>query len=152
MTGEDNNGNKFVERLTKVITANLKNDQFRVDELAREMGMSRSFIHRQLKKLTSQSVSHFIRTVRLEKAMEMLLETNDSASEIAFKVGFSSPAYFSWCFHEYYRFPSGEARKRHFSAGKEEEKSTHTKVSEPDTKVANKAESPNSLKPSKNVL
>jgi hypothetical protein len=81
--------------------------------------------------------------------MELILETELNASEIAFRVGISSPAYFSKCFHEYYGFPPGEARKRHFSAGKEEEKTTPTKVSEPDTKVANKAESPNSLKPSK---
>lgn len=112
MTGENSNGNKFVERLTEVITANLTNDQFRVEELAREMGMSRSFIHRQLKKLTSQSVSHFIRKIRLDKAMEMLRETDDSASEVAFKVGFGSPAYFNHCFHQRFGFPPGEAKKR----------------------------------------
>ncbi|MBW6537584.1 MAG: helix-turn-helix domain-containing protein [Mariniphaga sp.] len=112
MTGATHNGNDFISRLTEIVEANFRNEQFGVNELAREMGMSRSFIHRHLKKLTSQSISHFIRNVRLDKAMEILRETNDSASEVAFKVGFSSPSYFNHCFHERFGFPPGEAKKR----------------------------------------
>ena len=109
MTGTAFDGDRFLNRLTEVITANLTNDQFGVAELAREMGMSRSYIHRHLKILTSQSISHFIRDVRLDKAMEILKETDVSVSEVAFKVGFGSPAYFNHCFHERFGFPPGEA-------------------------------------------
>jgi len=112
MTGATHNGNDFISRLREIVEANLQNEQFGVTELVREMGMSHSFIHRHLKKHTNQSVSHFIRRVRLEKAMEMLLKSNESASEIAFQVGFGSPAYFNHCFHEHFGFPPGEARKR----------------------------------------
>lgn len=102
----------FLKDLTRIIETNLKNEQFGVSELAREMGMSRSHIHRQLKTINDQSVSKFIRIVRLEKAMEMLRQSNDSVSEIAYKVGFGSPAYFNHCFHEYFGYPPGEAKKK----------------------------------------
>jgi len=112
MTGATHNGNDFFNRLREIVEANFHNEQFGVTELAREIGMSRSYIHRHIKKQTNQSVSHFIRTVRLEKAMEMLLDSDESASEIAFRVGFGSPAYFNHCFHDHFGFPPGEARKR----------------------------------------
>ncbi len=114
MTGATNNGQDFISRLREIVEANFHNEQFGVTELVRKMGMSRSFIHRHLKKLTNQSISHFIRNVRLDKGMEMLRETGDSASEVAFKVGFGSPAYFNHCFHERFGFPPGEVKKRFF--------------------------------------
>lgn len=112
MTGATNNGLDFIGRLRKIVESNFQNEQFGVSELAREIGMSRSFIHRHIKKQTNQSISYFIRKVRLEKALEMLLQTDEPASEIAFRVGFGSPAYFNHCFHEHFGFPPGEARKR----------------------------------------
>jgi TolB-like protein/AraC-like DNA-binding protein len=102
----------FIKRLTEVIEANLQNHQFGVDDLASEMGVSRSYLHRHLKRLGNQTISQFIRSVRLEKAREMLLNEDIPASDIAYRVGFSSPAYFSHCFHEEYGFPPGEMRKR----------------------------------------
>ena len=104
--------NDFLNKLTEITEANLRNEQFGVSELAREMRMSRSHIHRCLKALTNQSISQFIRTIRLEKAMGMLREKNISAAEIAYNVGFSSPAYFSRCFHNHYGYSPGEVKKR----------------------------------------
>ncbi len=103
---------QFIKKLTGIIEENLENGQFGVSELAGEMGMSRSYIHRRLKSINNQSISKFIRIVRLEKAMELLRQSNDSASEIAYKVGFGSPAYFNHCFHEHFGFPPGEAKKK----------------------------------------
>jgi len=105
----------FLNRITKITEANLKNDQFGVSKLAMELGMSRSYVHRRLKALTNQSVSQFICTVRLKRAMEMLLQKEASAAEISYEVGFSSPTYFSRCFHEYYGFPPGEVKKMNIS-------------------------------------
>jgi TolB-like protein/AraC-like DNA-binding protein len=119
------NRNQFIERLTQIITANLSNDQFGITELAREMNRSHSYLHRHLKEITGQSISQFIRTVRLEKAREMLLETDDSASEIAYKVGFGSPSYFNHCFHEQFGFPPGEVKKR---LNDQEEKPFESKI------------------------
>ena len=103
---------KFIIILTSIVEANLGNEQFGVSQLAREIGMSRSYIHRRLKSISNQSISHFIRTVRLERAMEMLQQKEASAAEISYEVGFSSPAYFNHCFHKHFGFPPGEVKKR----------------------------------------
>jgi TolB-like protein/AraC-like DNA-binding protein len=101
----------FVERLTDIILSNLGNEQFGVQQLSREMGMSHTTIHRRLRSCTNLSVSQFIREVRLQKAYEMLRQNLGSVSEISYSVGFGSPSYFNKCFHEYYGYPPGEARK-----------------------------------------
>ena len=93
--------------------------------------MSRSNVHRRLKNLTNHSVSHFIRTVRLEKALEILKQKEASAAEIAYNVGFSSPAYFSHCFHKHYGFPPGEVKKRLLPEDREE-----TELAEEDAKAS----------------
>ena len=115
----------FLRRLRKIIEHNMHNDQFGVSELAQELGKSRSYIHRQLKSYTKQSVSQFIRTIRLEKAMTLLKKDELSAAEIAYKVGFSSPTYFNHCFHEFYGFPPGEVKKRFSDEGIEKEDLVH---------------------------
>lgn len=102
----------FIGRLVQIVQTNIQNENFDVDELAREAGMSRSSIHRRLKRITNMNASHFIREIRLKKALEMLRHDLSTAAEVAYKVGFGSPAYFTKCFHEYYGFPPGEVRKR----------------------------------------
>ncbi len=105
-------GEDFLNRLTEITEENLTNERFGVSELAREMGMSRSNLHRKVKSATKTSVSQFIRQVRLNQAMELLRQTSSTASEVAYKVGFGSVTYFTKCFHDYYGFPPGEVGKR----------------------------------------
>jgi TolB-like protein/AraC-like DNA-binding protein len=102
----------FIRKLTEVVLANLSEENFNVSMLANKTGMSRSVIHRRLKTLKDQNVSQFIREIRLRKAMEMLQHNLGTASEVAYKVGFSSPTYFNKCFHEYFGYPPGEVKKR----------------------------------------
>ncbi len=101
----------FIRRLTEIVNEHIDNEHFGAGELSMAAGMSRSHIHRRLKSIKNQSVSHFIRQIRLEKAMIMLRESDATVSEIAYQVGYSSPAYFNRCFHEYYGYPPGEIRK-----------------------------------------
>jgi AraC-like DNA-binding protein len=101
----------FLKRLTEITEANLTNNQFGVSELAREMGKSRSNIHIRLKALTGESVSQFIRRIRLEKGLELLRQDKLTAAEIAYEVGFGSPSYFTKCFHDHYGYPPGEYSK-----------------------------------------
>ncbi|MDF1559107.1 MAG: helix-turn-helix domain-containing protein [Bacteroidales bacterium] len=112
MTGPLTSDQLFIRRLREIVEANLSRETFDVEELAREAKMSRSAIHRRLSNLGKQNASHFIREIRLQKAREMLREGSITASEVAYRVGFGSPAYFSKCFHEYYGYPPGEERKR----------------------------------------
>jgi AraC-like DNA-binding protein/tetratricopeptide (TPR) repeat protein len=103
---------EFIRKLFEIIHQNLENEKFDVVELTRESGLNRSQLHRRIKAITGQNISQFIRGVRLEKAMEMLQQNWSTASEVSYKVGFSSPTYFSKCFREQFGYPPGEVRKR----------------------------------------
>ncbi len=102
----------FLNKVIEVIEANLANDKFGAAELSRELGMSHSNINRKLRSIQKKTISQLIQEIRLQHAMEMLQEKVATASEIAFRVGFSSPAYFNKCFHDYYGYPPGEVKKR----------------------------------------
>ena len=102
----------FLDSLYKTIEDNLLNEQFGVEELAREIGISRSQLHRQLNALTGQSTSQLIREYRLNKARELLENERATAAEVAYQVGFGSPSYFNTCFHEYFGYPPGEVKIR----------------------------------------
>jgi TolB-like protein/AraC-like DNA-binding protein len=117
----------FIRKLTDIVLANLQNEKFGVNELAREASISRFTINRRLKSVLNQDTGHFIRGIRLKRAMEMLQDNEGTVAEIAFRVGFSSPAYFNRCFHEYYGFPPGEVKKRR-SAGAEEDQADQQNI------------------------
>ena len=108
----------FLEKLTKIVEENLANEQFGVQELAHKAGVSRSQIHRKLHELTNQSTTQFIREIRLEHAKKMLQTKEATVSEIAYRVGFSSPTYFNTCFNDYFGYTPGEARQ---TTGEEKE-------------------------------
>jgi len=100
---------KFLKKLIDIIDINLENEQFGVSELASEIGLSRSQLHRKLQDINGKSTSQFIREYRLQRAMEMLKGNQFTASEISYRVGFSSPSYFNKCFHNLYGYPPGKA-------------------------------------------
>jgi TolB-like protein/AraC-like DNA-binding protein len=102
----------FIKKLKEIVFANLADENFDVEKLAKLAGMSRSSIHRKLRSLRNRNVSQFIREIRLQCAMEMLQHNIGTSSEIAYKVGFGSPTYFNKCFHEFFGYPPGEVKKR----------------------------------------
>jgi len=102
----------LLKRLMKDIDDNLVNDQFGVEDLSRNMGMSRSQLHRKLTLATGKSVSQFIREYRLEKGMELMKVGSLTAAEVSELIGFGSPTYFNKCFTDYYGFPPGEVKNR----------------------------------------
>ena len=97
----------FLQKLAEVAEAHYTHENFGVSELAAQMGMSRSNLHRKVKTLTNKSVSRFISEIRLKKALELLKEKAGNVSEVAYKVGFGSVTYFSKCFHDFYGFAPG---------------------------------------------
>lgn len=112
MTDANSSAKSFIEEAEAIILDQLENEDFGVSELAEAMHMSRSNLLRKIKKSTNTSASQFIRQVRLNKAMELLGETQLTASEVSFQVGFASTSYFTKCFREYYGYPPGEVRKQ----------------------------------------
>lgn len=101
----------FLQKLTKIVLDNLQNEQFGVNELANIVGISRSRLHRKLTSIKKQSVSQFIREIRLQEAYRMLKKEEITASEVAYKVGFNNPSYFNKCFHDNFGFTPGEVKK-----------------------------------------
>lgn len=102
---------KFLLRVRTVVERNLSNDQFSVEELANDVGLSRAQLHRKLIALTGNSASRYVRNFRLEHAMELLKKNVGTVSEVAYRVGFSSPAYFTKCFTEDFGMPPSQVRK-----------------------------------------
>ena len=78
------------------------NPEMSVDVLAGRMGLERSQFYRKIKSLTNYSPVELIRKIRLQKAHQLLVSTEKSVSEIAYEVGFSTPAYFTKCYREAY--------------------------------------------------
>lgn len=110
MEANSREGDIFLEKLKTFIEENLLNDQFSVEELAKDIGMSRSQLHRKLILFTGKSVSQFVREYRLQRGMELLKGGELTAAEVADRVGFGSATYFNKCFNEYYGFPPGAAK------------------------------------------
>ncbi|KAA3662024.1 MAG: response regulator [Calditrichaeota bacterium] len=94
---------KFIDRVIETIDNNLHNSELNVDSLGKELGLTRVHLYRKIKNLTGHTPSEFIRLVKLKKATEIMRNTELSVAEIAFKVGFETPSYFTKCFREHYK-------------------------------------------------
>lgn len=112
--------NPLIRKIHTEVEANLRNQQFGVEMLAENLGISRSQLHRKLKQVTGKSANQYIREYRLTRAMHLLQTEDMPVSEVSEAVGFGSPSYFSACFADHFGYPPGEVRKR---AGEMEEAS-----------------------------
>ncbi|QIA09452.1 helix-turn-helix domain-containing protein [Draconibacterium halophilum] len=102
----------FIQNLTLIVQENLQNEDFGPEQLVEIIGKSHSTIHRRVKEYSGQSISQFIRAIRLNAAKELLLNEEDTIAEISYKVGFGSPTYFNKCFHDEFGMPPGEFKKK----------------------------------------
>jgi AraC-like DNA-binding protein len=92
----------FIAAAKEIIEANYDDEDFGCPELCDALHMSRSHVHRKIKKALNISTSGFILKIRMEKAKESLLQDNQTISSIAYKVGFSDANYFSRLFSAFY--------------------------------------------------
>ena len=92
----------LTERVAEVIKRNLDNPDFGVDDLSREVGMSRVHLNRKLKETAGISPSSLIKSTRMKQAAYLLVHDKVNISEVAYRVGFSTPSYFSSSFREYF--------------------------------------------------
>jgi signal transduction histidine kinase/ligand-binding sensor domain-containing protein/DNA-binding response OmpR family regulator len=90
----------FLQKLQSVVNEHLDDENFTIEMLGYEVGMSRSQIHRKLRALIDQSASRFIRSMRLQRAVELMKKRAGTITEIAYMTGFHSQAYFTTCFQE----------------------------------------------------
>lgn len=99
---------QFLKKACEAIEANYLNYDYGVEELSKDVNLSRVHLYRKIKSLTDLSASEFIRSVKLKKASSLLLESDLSISQIAYQTGFASPSYFSKCFKEKFKISPKE--------------------------------------------
>jgi signal transduction histidine kinase/AraC-like DNA-binding protein/CheY-like chemotaxis protein len=88
----------FLKKLNELICKNLENSAYTVEDLARDLSISRVQLYRKVKAILGISISDHINNMRLDKSKELLKKSNQTISEVAYAVGFSSPNYFSTSF------------------------------------------------------
>ncbi|MEL5895188.1 DNA-binding response regulator [Bacteroides sp. GD17] len=89
---------ELMDRVVAIIKERLLDSDFSINELCQELDMSRSTVYGKIKVLTGHGLNDLIKTVRLNEAYELLLSRELNVSEVAYRVGFSDPKYFSTCF------------------------------------------------------
>ncbi len=85
---------QFLQKAIAVVEKNIAISGFTVEELSREMGMSRTLLYKKILALTGKSPVEFIRVLRLKRAALLLQKSQLNISEITFRVGFKDPKYF----------------------------------------------------------
>jgi len=94
---------QFIERLTDIIHENIADPDVGVSYITKKMGISRTLLHIKLKQILDLSATEFINTIRLKEAKRILLEEPElTMAEVAYKVGFNDPNYFSRTFKKAY--------------------------------------------------
>ncbi len=101
----------FLEKAMKVVEENISNDKFSVEEFSCEMNLSHSQLHRKLKALVNQSAIQFIRSLRMQRALELLQNNSGNIAEIAWQVGFGDPSYFTKTFSKHFGYLPSEVNK-----------------------------------------
>lgn len=91
----------LIKKAIEIIRKNMDNEAFSTEDFAKEMNMSRSNLHLKMKAITGESALDFIRKIRFNEACALLKENKWTIAEISYKVGFSSPSYFSTSFKKY---------------------------------------------------
>lgn len=104
--------NEFYRRFIDIFTAEMSDPDINVDALASRMGLGRSQFYRKIKSLTNYSPVELMRHLRLRRARTLLTTTSLTISEVAYRVGFSNPAYFTKCYREEYSETPTELRDR----------------------------------------
>lgn len=90
----------FVEKFKALIDAKMGDSGLNVEDLGKEMGLSRVQLYRKIKSLTNYSPNELLRIARLKRAASLLASSDMTVAEIGYEVGFSSPSYFAKCYKE----------------------------------------------------
>lgn len=88
----------FMENVVRIIEERIMDPQLSVEELSKNLAMSRSSLHKKLKSLSGHVPNELIKLVKLKHAARLLRQGGQSMAEIAYLSGFNSPSYFSRCF------------------------------------------------------
>lgn len=91
---------KLIENAIKYVEVNMSRSDLSVEELSHQLGMSRVHLYKKLLQITGKTPIEFIRIIRLKRAAQLLRESQQNVSEIAYQLGFNNPKYFSKYFKD----------------------------------------------------
>lgn len=100
----------FINEFCRSVEKNLDNPGLSVEDISSDLGVSRAQLYRKIKQDTGSTPGELLQSIRLEKASDMLKNTQMTVSEIAYAVGFSSPSYFSKCYKDKFGTSPSELR------------------------------------------
>lgn len=102
----------FLNQIKEIVFENITNQNFKIDEVVKRVGMSRSKFYRKVKEITGLSPVNFLRKIKLEYAAQVILKSDNTISEVAFQAGFSDVKYFTKCFLKEFEIYPSEYRKK----------------------------------------
>ena len=102
----------FVERFKSLIEVKMGDSELNVEDLGKEMGLSRVQLYRKIKSLTNYAPNELLRMARLKKAASLLASSDMTIAEVGYEVGFTSPSYFAKCYKEQFGESPTEFLKR----------------------------------------
>ncbi|MBN2597857.1 MAG: response regulator [Marinifilaceae bacterium] len=108
---------KLIKKAVAIVEKNISEAGFSVEDLSKELGMSRVYLYKKLVSITGKSPIEFIRIIRLKRGIQLLEKSQMNIAEIAYEVGFNSPRYFSKYFKEEYGILPTAYVKRHKQDG-----------------------------------
>ncbi|SDD18676.1 Signal transduction histidine kinase [Algoriphagus faecimaris] len=110
---------QFIEKAIQLVNDNIQNEEFGIDMMVDELYMSQSTLFRKIKSLTGLSITAFIRSVRLKKAAQIILESNLKLSQVAFEVGFNDYKHFKKSFQQQFNCLPSEYKQKIVEKAKE---------------------------------
>ena len=117
ITTDGNPHQQFIDKVTDAVRKHLSDYDFDVPQLANELSVSRTTLHRRMKEATGQTTTAFIRSIRLQTACQILLSSPGiRVSDLAYQVGFNDPKYFSRCFKDAYGVLPGDYTTENYVA------------------------------------
>lgn len=108
----DDIDNDFYNRFLEIFKAEMGNADLNVDIIASKMGLERSQFYRKIKALTNYAPVELMRRLRMQRGRTLIISTDKTISEIAYEIGFSSPAYFTKCYRDAFGETPTEARNK----------------------------------------
>ncbi|MBD0832585.1 two-component regulator propeller domain-containing protein [Aestuariibaculum sediminum] len=109
----------FLQKAMDIVEEHITDPDFLVTTFAEKMFMSQSVLYRKIKGLTGQSISEFLRTIKLKRAAQLLVKTDMTVTDIAYQIGFNDIKYFRKCFKETFNLTPSQFKKQHQNTNKE---------------------------------
>lgn len=100
--------NVFLRSVVNIVIENIFEEKINAAFIARKIHVSRSLVYTKIEALTGQTVNEFVRSIRLERSTELLLQKKFNVTTVGYEVGFSSPSYYSRSFSRQYGYSPKE--------------------------------------------